>query len=412
MGRGRRGTGVEPLKESIRVRFTYVRERCYETLDLAPTPTNIRAVEKLMVRVRQEIALGVFDRSATFPKADSAAPADSAANGDAAGDDAAAAANPLHGFTAYSESWLKTAIVEKSTLRSYREALRSVWQPAFGERDIGSIKKSEIKAIIAERITVCTAKTVNNNLIPLRQVYQAALDDEILEKSPLANIKNLKHQGPLPDPFDPEEMELILSGLAERHDERVWCWFAFAFFTGLRPSEQIAVQWSDVDRRSQTIRIQRALVRSEIKGTKTNSIRDVDLSERAMGVLQRMKAHSFMRGAESPIFINPITNEPWADEKRQREVFFVPTLRAIGIRARPPYQTRHTFATIGLMGGVNPAYIARQLGHTSTAMLFKHYARWIDGADKGRESAKMGLLFAEPAGEFGHVLATQNCSPL
>ena len=27
-----------------------------------------------------------------------------------------------------------------------------------------------------------------------------------------------------------------------------------------------------------------------------------------------------------------------------------------------------------------PAYIARQLGHASTAMLFKHYAKWIDGA--------------------------------
>lgn len=411
MGRGRRGTGVEPLKESIRVRFTYARERCYETLDLAPTPVNIRAVEKLMVRVRQEIALGVFDRGSTFPKKDAAISASPPADANETGE-AHAAANPLHEFTAFSESWLSTAIVEKSTLRGYREALRSVWQPAFGNRDIATIKKSEIKAIVAERIKICTAKTVNNNLIPLRQVYQAALDDEILEKSPLANIKNLKHQGPLPDPFVPEEMELILAGLAQRHDERVWCWFAFAFFTGVRPSEQVAVRWSDVDWRSRTIRIQRALVRSEIKGTKTNSIRDVDLSDRAMGVLQRMKAHSFMRGADSPIFINPITNEPWADEKRQREVFFMPTLRAIGIRARPPYQTRHTFATIGLMGGVNPAYIARQLGHTSTAMLFKHYAKWIDGADKGRESAKMGVLFAAPAGEFGHELATQNRAPL
>lgn len=385
MGRGRRGSGVEPLKECIRVRFTYARQRCYETLDLLPTQANIKAAERLMAKVRQEIALGTFDREATFRKNEPPVP---------------------HGFTTYSEGWLRTAIVAKSTLRSYREALRTVWQPAFGERDIATIKKSEIKAIIAERIKICTAKTVNNNLIPIRQVYEAAIDDEILDKSPLANIRNLKHQGPLPDPFDPEEMEIILAGLAARHDERVWCWFAFAFFTGVRPSEQIAVRWSDVDWRLKTIRIQRALVRSEIKGTKTNSIRDIDLNERALGVLQRMKAHSFMRGIESPIFINPITNEPWADEKRQREVFFMPTLRAIGIRMRPPYQTRHTFATIALMGGVNPSYIARQLGHTSTAMLYKHYAKWIDGADKGRESAKMGLLFAEPVRDFGHELAT------
>ncbi|MDB5575684.1 MAG: putative integrase [Bradyrhizobium sp.] len=322
MGRGKRGSGVEPLRQCIRVRFTYARKRQYETLNLAPTPANIKAAEKLVARVRAEIALGIFDYQTTFPKDQEAL------------SEEAAVTEPSLGFTAYSESWLKTAIVEKSTLRSYTDALHAVWQPAFAERDIGTIKKSEIKAIIAARIKVCTAKTINNNLIPLRQVYQAALDDELMEKSPLANIKNLKHQGPLPDPFNPEEMELILVGLDQRHDERVWCWFAFAFFTGVRPSEQVAVRWSDVDWRSRTIRIQRALVRSEIKGTKTNSIRDIDLSDRAMAVLQRMKAHSFMRGAESPIFINPITNEPWADEKRQREVFFVPTLRAIGIRIR------------------------------------------------------------------------------
>jgi len=48
----------------------------------------------------------------------------------------------------------------------------------------------------------------------------------------------------------------------------------------------------------------------------------------------------------------------------------------------------------------NPAYIARQLGHTTTAMLFKHYARWIDGADRGREAAKLAALFGDETTDF------------
>jgi integrase len=44
----------------------------------------------------------------------------------------------------------------------------------------------------------------------------------------------------------------------------------------------------------------------------------------------------------------------------------------LGIRQRPAYNTRHTFATVALMAGVNPAYSARQLGHAITAILFKH----------------------------------------
>ena len=34
-----------------------------------------------------------------------------------------------------------------------------------------------------------------------------------------------------------------------------------------------------------------------------------------------------------------------------------------------------------------PAYIARQMGHKNAQMLFKVYAKWIDGADQGREAA-------------------------
>jgi hypothetical protein len=41
------------------------------------------------------------------------------------------------------------------------------------------------------------------------------------------------------------------------------------------------------------------------------------------------------------------------------------------------------------MAGINPAYIARQLGHANARMLFTTYAKWIDAADRGRQKAKM-----------------------
>lgn len=69
-------------------------------------------------------------------------------------------------------------------------------------------------------------------------------------------------------------------------------------------------------------------------------------------------------------------------ERRLRETF-PPCHEVIGIRLRKAYNTRHTFATINLMAGVNSAYIATQLGHADTTMLFKHYVKWIRGADSG-----------------------------
>ncbi len=169
-------------------------------------------------------------------------------------------------------------------------------------------------------------------------------------------------------------------------------WFDFAFATGVRPSEQVVIYWSDIDWRRKTIRIQRALVKGEIKSTKTSSVRDVDLTARALAVLERQQGNKDIESANTSIFLNPVTNRPWPDEKQQRERYFLPTLEALRIRTRGAYQTRHTFATIALMGGVNPAYIARQLGHSTTAMLFKHYAKWIDGADRGREASRLSTL--------------------
>jgi integrase len=42
---------------------------------------------------------------------------------------------------------------------------------------------------------------------------------------------------------------------------------------------------------------------------------------------------------------------------------------------------------------VNPACIARQLGRANTTMLFKHYAKWIEGADSGLEAGKFNRAF-------------------
>jgi integrase len=54
------------------------------------------------------------------------------------------------------------------------------------------------------------------------------------------------------------------------------------------------------------------------------------------------------------------------------------TLKTLGIRYRPPYNARHTYATMCLMAGMMPALIANQLGH-SIQILLTRYPRWLDG---------------------------------
>lgn len=139
----------------------------------------------------------------------------------------------------------------------------------------------------------------------------------------------------------------------------------------------------------QSIRVERARTAGEVKPLKTYYAREFDLVSRALAAIQSMKVWTAMGGPTAEIFQNIETSKPLHDERSQRDHFWTPTLRKTGIRHRRAYQTRHTYAANSLAAGINPTYIARQMGHKNAKMLFTVYAKWIDGADRGREKAKM-----------------------
>lgn len=56
------------------------------------------------------------------------------------------------------------------------------------------------------------------------------------------------------------------------------------------------------------------------------------------------------------------------------------------------YQTRHTAATLWLGAGENPEWIARQMGHTTTEMLFRVYSRYVPNLTRQDGSAFERLI--------------------
>ena len=80
-----------------------------------------------------------------------------------------------------------------------------------------------------------------------------------------------------------------------------------------------------------------------------------------------------------------------------------PTLELLGLEKRRPYQTRHTTATLWLASGENPEWVARQLGHSSTEMLFKTYSRFIPNATRQDGSAFENLITNSTAQNNGGI---------
>ncbi len=75
-----------------------------------------------------------------------------------------------------------------------------------------------------------------------------------------------------------------------------------------------------------------------------------------------------------------------------------PIIRHLGLKKRTPYQTRHTCATLWLASGENPEWVARQLGHTTTEMLFRVYSRFIPNLTRRDGSAFEQVLAARGFG--------------
>ncbi|EHK0944989.1 TPA: hypothetical protein MYP81_000527 [Citrobacter farmeri] len=48
------------------------------------------------------------------------------------------------------------------------------------------------------------------------------------------------------------------------------------------------------------------------------------------------------------------------------------------MRRRNPYHTRHTFACGWLPAGVNPPFVANQMGHKNAKLVYEIYATGIE----------------------------------
>jgi len=289
--------------------------------------------------------------------------------------------------------YLQATPAAHSTLVTYGTPLRR-WKALLGSRPIPDIKPSDISAAVAAVAADVTPRTLRSYVSVLRGVLALAIVDKVIKDNPADHIKYAKSQAREHDPLTVPEMTAVLKHLAKGSDT-VLAFYEFAFATGLRPSEQIALRWGRIDWVRKTATIDTAHVRDRDKITKTGKVRHVELSGMAMAALTRMKAHTWMRGLDEHVFVNPRTARAWDDNEELRVRHWLPALKACGLRARVAYQTRHTYATTMLMAGANVAFIARQLGHSSVVMTLGTYAKWIDGADKGAQLAIADTVFGQ-----------------
>jgi integrase len=224
-----------------------------------------------------------------------------------------------------------------------------------------------------------TAKFARNFLIPLRSVFEDALNDDRIDFDPFGRIaltkllkQTSKSSDYVVDPFAADERAALVK--ACRPDERPL--IQFWFETGLRPGELQALRWAKIDWQASTARIDVNQVEGKEKGPKTEAgVREVDLNPAALAALEAQKPASLL--AADHVWLNPRTGKAWETDAQIRKTLWVPLCARAGVRYRNPYQVRHTYASAMLTAGTNPWYVAQQLGHVDVQMVFRTYGKFI-----------------------------------
>lgn len=390
---------VRPETGKLYLDFSYRGVRCREQTALDDTPENRKRLEALAVRVKKEIGRGTFDYGVHFPgspRADQfAAPGATAVPAPLPeAVTAAVATRDSPTFTEFAELWFLEMSPQWRALhrQGVREVLDKNLLPTFGARLVHTVTKADVLTFRAElakqpgrKGATLGAGRINKVMCFLRQILNEAADR--FEFTPaFRSIKPLKQKRTDVQPFSLDEVQKILDTV--RPDYRDY--LTVRFFTGLRTGEINGLKWKHVDLDRNLILVRETVVNGqETDGVKTdNSVRDIAMLPMVRAAIDNRLKHRkpdcpwvFATSERNPIDAHNFSNRVW-----------YPLLRYLELEPRRPYQTRHTAATLMLASGENPEWIAQVMGHSTTAMLFKVYSRFVPNLTRQDGQAFAGLV--------------------
>jgi len=367
--------------------FRYRGVRCREQTKLSDTPANRKRATSILERIEAEILIGTFDYATYFPNSNSA---DRFRCIDTR---KLATLSSIPMFKDFAETWFSEN--EPRWKHSYKITLRTSLDkhitPVFGEDQLDEITKSEVLSFRANLAKVprkdgssgLSPSRINHVMVPLRSIVNEAAERYDFS-SPFKNIKPLKVARTDVDPFTLEEVRKLVEHVRPDYKN----YLTVRFFTGMRTGEVHGLKWKYVDFENRQILVRESFVAGRQTTTKTDgSKREIQMSEPVFEALRLQSKvtcdidYVFANKAGKPLSVHNVTKRIW-----------YPLLRFLGLATRRPYQTRHTAATLWLAAGENPEWIARQMGHSTTEMLFRVYSRFVPNLTRQDGSAFESLL--------------------
>jgi len=281
------------------------------------------------------------------------------------------------------EEWAKVNKAKSWTtdLVNYRKHL----QPRFGNKPMDTIAPIHIEGMKAEMKREVTPQgrvgyadaTVRHQLVLLNHIYRKARTWRLyLGENPVEQVRKPKLDNVRCEFLTSDEMERLLTTLAEWPCRQTANIISLAVFTGLRKGEILKLQWKHIDLERKTLRI------DDPKGKVSSTI---PLCDSAVEVLRNV----------------PVTDSPYVfpgPDGGRKTTFVDPWHRvraAAGLNPQLRFHSlRHNFASWLVSSGVDLYVVGKLLCHKDVKTSTR-YAHLADSALR-QAASKMDLFVTKP----------------
>jgi integrase len=317
------------------------------------------------------------------------------------------------------EHWLenRSREVKAGTLASYRQAVHYIIGPLLagtkwerhryartGERPSGSSLVEMLGPMRVADLTTADIRSWNRALADHVSLYTANVAKKFLKAALSLAAEELQLRVPaMPSQLGrgrPKPRKAILSPaqvgilLEAAEGDLRGLYYAFPFLTGVRPSEQLALLWDDIDLAAGCIHIRRMQERdgstSEVTKTAAGR-RDIPISLRLRRMLDRWRGGCppDPHGGPQRVFPSLGNDKCVSHTKRGGPLSYVnfrsnywrPALVALGLPYVTPHSARHAFISTLQAQGIEVGLVAKLAGHANASVTLGHYTQAVRGGE-------------------------------
>lgn len=255
----------------------------------------------------------------------------------------------------------------------------------FKGRLLQKITATDLQKFLIElRNKGLSAQTVHHHHRTLNMIFNFAVKQELLRKSPMDKVDRPKLPRKKVDALSQEDAKAFFVALNKCPlDFR--CLLHLLITTGVRRGECIGLKWRDLDESRSTIQIERNVTYTPQSGIEVNtpktaaSVRTVPIMGSTLVLLQQLKAlrrieypntildDSYIFPSEADVFL---PRDPNAVTRRVKRF-----MKSNGLPDMSPHDLRHSAATLLLSSGADIKSVQEILGHTNATTTLNFYVK-------------------------------------